>query len=346
MSAYFCYIKKQWKQLCWLGLLLGWASCQPTDSSGTLAHNNNSKRETSLKRVFLLNSYGFQTQSGRVLTGYIEDISRENRLQLTSYYMNAQKELSEREQRSRAAELLAEIEVFRPDVLILSGEPAARRLASPEFANVRVPLIVVGQEWEFDPSIFGARAHYTLVNPFPLTNFYAQIGSPSSFFQHVFVLGGENEANQRLVAHLEAWAKKNKQLISFQWVASQNAWELRFQEAQQAGNLLVLLSNEGIADWNGEQAEYIASQYTKQPSVALSSDLVACATFAYVPAARAQAVWAMQMAQALPKLSDADPRTARVEASDCQQLYQPHWLARFAWQPDSTWKAHTLSPVE
>ncbi len=294
------------------------AACQPAQQD---IQQNEPQKPVS--RIFYLQSYRYGHPLELPYTKTIEDSSRANRLKLTLYYLDARPTDSENLQLQRATEILNEIRIFAPEALIVAEDPAIERFITSYAPQLSMPIIMTGIDWSTENYEFESPTVATMVERPPVDSLFQQTGILPDSIHHVFVMGGLSKENLRAQKTLNQWATRHQKDVSYHWVTTQNEWEIAFQEGQHAGNLVLLLSEVGISNWDATRSAFTASQYLTEPTVGLTRSMIPCAAISYAPSQTKQATWAMEIALSVNKLRNTLPE-------------QPHYA------PYETWHYPTL----
>lgn len=157
----------------------------------------------------------------------------------------------------------AEIESFRPDVVIACDDNAAKYLIVPFYKDADLPFVFCGLNW--DASVYG----------FPYQNVTGMIEidlvdeilahlEPYAKGKRIGVIGADNESNHKSV---ENYRKQfGIEPLQSYFPASFAAWKQDFRRAQEAVDMLIVLSHVGINDWDEADAKAFVETHGKIPS--------------------------------------------------------------------------------
>ncbi|HWQ95939.1 MAG TPA: ABC transporter substrate binding protein [Candidatus Methylomirabilis sp.] len=218
------------------------------------------------KKVLYIDSYhaGYEWSDG--VTRGIENIFNNTGIELKILRMDTKR--NDTEQFGKQAGLMARsvIEEFRPDVVIISDDPAFKYLLMPYYRDAALPFVFCGINW--DASIYGA----------PYNNTAGMI--EVSLTPKLITFLKEYSRGERLgfIAGNTSTDKKNAHYYNKLYnitftkkyhVNTFEEWKKSFRSLQEEVDILILENNAGIINWNDREAEAFVLENTKIPAGAI-----------------------------------------------------------------------------
>ena len=301
-----------------LALLL--LAVEPPDVCRAAAGNSSPGRA---RRVLYVNSYhpGY-AWSDREQSG-AEAVLRAAGANLRVAYMDTKRKPGDGSARAAAERVLAEIEQFKPEVIIAADDNAQRWLVAPHLKNGPIPVVFCGVNWDAD-----------------------EYGYPTNFVTGML----EVEAVPTLVGHLRRYAAGNR--IGFladdseserkifanynrrffdgrlapYFVATLAQFKAAFLRAQEETDMVILDNNAAIADWDDTEARNFVLQYGRKPSGATMDYMAGYALFTVSKVPEEQGQWAAR--KALDILAGVPPMAIAVSWNEQSRLIVNLEIAR------------------
>jgi ABC-type uncharacterized transport system substrate-binding protein len=207
--------------------------------------------------------------------------------------MDAKRNPSEESIQSAAMKVKAEIEAFKPDVVITADDIAQKYVVVPYLKGTSLPVVFCGVNW--DASIYG----------FPTSNVTGMV---------------EVELPDRLVEHLKTFAKGNRigyltvdseterkvakiynerffgGQMKVYWVKTWDEFKAAYVRAQGEVDILFLGNNAGADRWEQAEAEKFTLENAKIPSGTINSWMAPYAMITLAKIADEQGEWSGQAA--------------------------------------------------
>lgn len=247
------------------GLAVGWkytgisvpSQAQPSPSVST-----SSKLPHEGKKVLYIDSYheGYDWSDG--ITRGIMKTFEGTGVELRVFRMDTKRNTTEEFKKAVSVKAKAEIDAFRPDVLIVSDDNAFKYIVVEYYKNAALPVVFSGLNW--DAGLYGA--------PFANTTGMVEVSlTPEIIVKlkeyakgtRVGFLSASNETEQK---NLDYYQKLfNIKFSKSYLVTTMAEWKTAFTKLQTESDVLIFENNAGIADWSDEEAEAHALKYTKIP---------------------------------------------------------------------------------
>lgn len=218
------------------------------------------------KKILYIDSYhvGYEWSDG--VTRGIENILNGTGVELSILRMDTKRNDTEEFGKKAGLRAKSVIEDFKPDVVIISDDPAFKYLLMPYYRDAALPFVFCAVNW--DASIYGA----------PYNNTAGMIEVDST--PKLITLLNEYSKGERVgaIAGNTSTDKKNiqyyKKLYNINFTKTYHVdtfeeWEQTFLKLQEEVDMLILVNNAGIKGWNDLEAEAFVLENTKIPAGAI-----------------------------------------------------------------------------
>jgi hypothetical protein len=218
------------------------------------------------KRILYIDSYhaGYEWSDG--VTRGIENILNGTGVELKILRMDTKR--NDTEEFGKKAGLIAKsvIEEFKPDVVIISDDPAFKYLLMPYYRDAALPFVFCGINW--DASVYGAPYKNTAgMIEVDLTPKLISLLKEYSRGERVGSIAGNTSTDKKNVQYYKKLYNIN--FTKTYHVNTFEEWKLSFLKLQEEVDVLILVNNAGITDWNDLEAEAFVLENTKIPAGAI-----------------------------------------------------------------------------
>ena len=156
----------------------------------------------------------------------------------------------------------AEIESFKPDVLIVSDDNAFKYVVVPYYKDAKLPIVFCGLNW--DAGLYGAP--YTNTTGMVEVSLTLQIIEHLKEYAHGTRLGYLSADNETERKNLVYYEKLFGLVFSKTYfVKTMAEWKEAFTKLQTESDVLIFENSAGISDWSDADAEAYALAHTKIP---------------------------------------------------------------------------------
>lgn len=196
-----------------------------------------------------------------------------------------------------SAEAKATIESWKPDVVIVSDDPAIKGIYAPFFKDKDVPFVFCGVNW--DASAYGVPAKNItgMLEVCPVKELLAEMNK----LKAGKTVGYLSADSLTPVKDLENVSKILGMKLESVTAKDFAAWKQGFLDLQSKVDLLLIGANAGISDWNEPEAQKFVEQNAKVVSGAWHDFLNGLALVSYNKLASEQGEWAAQTAIKIAK---------------------------------------------
>jgi ABC-type uncharacterized transport system substrate-binding protein len=218
------------------------------------------------KKVLYVDSYhaGYEWSDG--VTRGIENILNGTGVELKILRMDTKR--NDTEEFGKKAGLIAKsaIDDFKPDVVIISDDPAFKYLLMPYYRDAALPFVFCGINW--DASVYGAPYNNTAgmieVDLAPkLITFLKEY----SRGERIGFIAGNTSTDKKNAQYYEKLY--NITFTKTYHVNTFEEWKQSFLSLQEEVDVLILVNNAGITNWNDREAELFVLENTKIPAGAV-----------------------------------------------------------------------------
>jgi ABC-type uncharacterized transport system substrate-binding protein len=214
------------------------------------------------KKILLVDSYheGYAWSDGVVLGA--KTALKDKGLNLKVVHMDTQRNTDEAFKQEAALKVKAEIEAFKPNVVIASDDSAAKYLVSKYYKDAKLPFVFCGLNW--DASVYGM--------PYSNVTGMVEVSSVMELIDHL-----KNYAKGKRVGVVAAdvftqhkeeeyYRKLFKLEVVAQYAKTMAGWKKAITDVQGRVDILIIGNSAGIEDWNGDEAMQFLLSNTRVPS--------------------------------------------------------------------------------
>lgn len=244
-------------------------------------------------RILLVNSYhqGYDWSDG--IEAGVRQVLQGSGVELKVFYMDTKRKTSQQEKVQAGASALEVIKTYKPDVVIAADDNAQQLLVVPYLLGTSLPVVFCGVNW--DASEYG----------YPASNVTGML---------------EVEAAEVLKAHLRHVAKGDRlgfvsddtvsERRTADWYnilffnGSMKTWfcstfeefKSSLLQAQQESDMILLLNNAAVKDWDDDQALRFLLENMRIPTGSVNRHMADFVLFAMLKMPEEQGEWAANAA--------------------------------------------------
>jgi ABC-type uncharacterized transport system substrate-binding protein len=253
----------------WITLLLSSVLTACGTSSAAEAGSSDVERANyNGKKIVWVDSYhqGYEWSDG--LEAGLKDVLDDSGVELKVIRMDTKRNSDEAFGQEAATQAKAEIETFKPDVVIATDDNAQKFLIEPYYKDTDLPVIFAGVNW--DASVYGypARNVTGMVEvelPVQLVNHLKKYTQG----EKIGYLSVDNETQRKIVRIYEdRFFDDQMQVI---WANSWEEFKEGFLKLQDQTDMVIISNNAGIDDWNQAEASAFFTENTKIPTGSIYS---------------------------------------------------------------------------
>jgi ABC-type uncharacterized transport system substrate-binding protein len=232
-------------------------------------------------------------------------------IELRILHLDTKRNPSEEFKQQAALSAKAEIEAFRPDVVIACDDNASKYLVMPFYKDADLPFVFCGVNW--DASVYGyPYANVTGMIEIDLVDQILKNLKTYARGERIGFIGADNESERQTM-------KNQRKVFGIDFAqtyfpADFAAWKADFSRAQDEVDMLIIGSHVGIEGWNEAKAVAFAEANTRIPVGTPNDWEMPYALLGITKVAQEQGIWAAQTA--LKILGGAKPSEIPVTANE------------------------------
>ena len=213
------------------------------------------------KKVLFIDSYhvGYPWSDGE-LQGVKSIIG--DKYDMKVIHMDTKRNASAEAKKKAGEEARAEIDSWKPDVVITADDNAAKLVIVPFYMDSDIPFVFCGINWDASSYGFPSR---NVTGVLEVSVIKPLLDSIQKFAKgtRVGFIGNDNETDRKEADNL---IKLGVQFSSVKFVKTFDEWKMEYSKLQDETDMLIFINNAGISDWNDAEAVKFTRQNTKIPS--------------------------------------------------------------------------------
>lgn len=275
------------------------------------------------KRILYINAYhqGYPWSDG--ISEAIQGVLKNRGVELKIAYMDTKRRTTDESKRVAALRMKAQIESFKPDVVITSDDDPARYLIVPYFKDDVLPFVFCGINW--DTSAYG----------FPYQNVTGmlEISRLDEIIHHlqryakgkrVGFLSGEGFSERKEQEGYEKHLNFHFERVYF--VDNFDDWKQQLLSLQNEVDEIILENPKTIAGWDDQEAQRFIEKNIKVPTGGAHAWLAPLVLLGIVKDPKEQGNWAANTA--LKILAGTSPQNIPISKNQHDVIYLNQKLAR------------------
>jgi ABC-type uncharacterized transport system substrate-binding protein len=215
------------------------------------------------KRVLHIDSYHRGNEWNDRIANAVRDTLAGTGVELKTIHLDTKRKPSEAQKRASALQAKEVIETFKPDVVTISDDDAAKYLLMPYYKDADLPFVFCGLNW--DASAYGLPyvnvTGMVEVSPIPqiirLLRGYAR-------GDRVGYLAEDTETKRKEIEYHEKLFGIHYEKTYF--VQTFDQWKQAFLQAQGEVDMLVNFGIAAVANWDDKAAQEWAELHTEIPT--------------------------------------------------------------------------------
>jgi ABC-type uncharacterized transport system substrate-binding protein len=215
------------------------------------------------KKVFWVDSYhlGYEWSDGLEKT--LENSFKDTGIELKSIHLDTKRNVSEEFGQAAGLKAKAEIDSFRPDVVIATDDNAQKYVVVPFLKDTDIPVVFIGINWDAAPYGYPAKNVTGMVEvelPVQLVNHLKQYAKND----RIGYVAADVETERVVVSiYNERFFNGN---LNIYWAKSFAEFKQGFLKLQKESDIIFVSNNAGINDWNEAEAIKFFTENTTVPT--------------------------------------------------------------------------------
>ena len=253
------------------------------------------------KKVLFIDSYheGYAWSDG--ITRGVQSTLEGTGVNLKVIRMDTKRNTSDDFKKKAALKAKAEIEAFKPDVVIAADDNASKFLVEPYYKNAQLPFVFCGVNW--DAAVYGYpyRNATGMVEVTPIPQIIDQLkpyarGSRLGMIAPDILTAKKEAANYKSIFGYD--------VVTY-YAKDMEDWKKGFLELQNQVDMIIVASDGGLYNDKADELRAFVKNNTKIPTGAAYDFMAPLALISYGKVAEEQGAWSAQTA--LKILGGASP---------------------------------------
>lgn len=215
--------------------------------------------------------------------------------QVRQFDMDTKRRKSLKEIQASALAAKAEIEAWRPDVVIAADDNASKFLIQPFYKDADLPFVFCGVNWTAEAYGFPYSNVTGMIEVAPVDAIFEAANELGSGRGRAFFLGADTLSASKNLERYRAAAAAHRYALDHIQVADADAWLAAFKRAQDY-DLVILGQATGLIGWDRERILNAVRSSTRTLTVANGPSMVSFVAIAFKQVAQEQGEWAGQAA--------------------------------------------------
>lgn len=253
------------------------------------------------KKILYVGSYhtGYPWSDG--IASGVESTLEHTGVELKRIEMDTKRNTSEAFKESAALNVKAEIESFKPDVVIACDDNAAKYLIMPYYRNADLPFVFCGLNWNTTVYGFPYDNVTGMVEISMMPQVIKQLGKYARGNRIGFLGDDTLTSRKNLQNHVDILNIKYDQIYL---AKSFEEWKTMYMGLQGQVDMAILINNAGISNWDNEKAIEFVDKNTKIPTGTNNTWMMVFSLLGIIKMPEEQGQWS---AQAALKILDGTP---------------------------------------
>lgn len=268
------------------------------------------------KRVLYVNAYhqGYPWSDG--ISNAIQQVLQAKGIELKIAYMDTKRRATDESKRVSALRIKAQIESFKPDVVITSDDDPAKYLIVPYFKDEELPFVFCGVNW--DASLYGF-PYQNVTGVLEVSHLDRAIPllQPHIRGKRIGFLAGDGFSERRLQEGYEKYLHFKFEQVYF--AGNFEEWKQHYLALQTQVDILVIETASTVFGWNEQEAKSFIEQQIKIPIIGAHQWLAPLMVLGIMKSSQEQGELAAQMV--LKILAGTNPKDIPIVANQHDQLY-------------------------
>lgn len=288
-----------------------------------LCHQSLAEPHLTGKRVLYVNAYhqGYPWSDG--ISTAIQRVLQAKGIELKIVYMDTKRRITDESKRVSALRIKAQIEHFKPDLVITSDDDPAQYLILPYFKDENLPFVFCGVNW--DASLYGF-PYQNVTGILEVSHLDQAISllKPHVQGKRLGFISGDGFSERRLQEGYEKYLHFKFEQVYF--AGNFEEWKQHYLALQTQVDILVIETASTVLGWNEQEAKSFIEQQIKIPIIAAHDWLAPLTVLGIMKNSQEQGELAAEMA--LKILAGENPKDIPITTNQHDRLYINQNLAK------------------
>ncbi len=174
--------------------------------------------------------------------------------EITMFEMDSKHQKDEASIRQAALKAKQLIDDLQPDVVIASDDNASKYLIVPYYKDAAIPFVFCGVNWTVEQYGYPFANVTGMIEVAAIEPMFEKAAAITGKIRNAFYIGADTLTESKNLQRFQAAAKQSNISISSRLVSTMAEWIDAYKQAQQA-DLIIVGSNAGISDWDGDAVQ-------------------------------------------------------------------------------------------
>lgn len=249
------------------------------------------------KTILYINSYQAGYPSSDQVKLAIEDGVKKSGDSLITIYMDCKRNTSAVHGRSKADSIMQQINLLRPDGIIVSDDDAVKYLVQPYLMNSSYPVVFCGVNWDCSQYGLPAKNVTGVLEVLPLRELLGVMKKMKPNMKKMAVLSENTVSEQNNKQILDTLYRNCGFMPDYFLVDNFEQWKNAFVKLNRQYDLIYMPTNGAIKNWDKDQAKAFVKKHTQKPTITCDDFMMPYCAFGLTKVAYEQGERAIEMMQ-------------------------------------------------
>ncbi len=225
----------------------------------------------------------------------INKVLESKEVEMKTFFMDSKQKSSEIEIAESVQKSLAEIEEFKPDLLLVSDDNAVKYIIQPYFNNKNIPVVFCGVNWSAEQYELGKNVT-GMLEVLPLQELLKTVVSNYPDSKNLVVLSENSLSEQNNKTILDTLYRNLGLEPTYMLADNFEEWKKMFAEANRSADIIYMPTNGAIKGWDDAKAKKITEESLQIPAITCDDFMMPYVVFGLTKVASEQGEWAANRA--------------------------------------------------
>ena len=248
-------------------------------------------KENEKKIVTYINSFHRgHPSSDDIMDGIIENFPSDS-FEINTYFMDTKRNPSSEYMKNRASQLFDSIMEIEPDILLISDDNAIKYIVQPHLEELTMPIVFCGVNWTDDEYDLPPNKVTGMLEILPVADMIITMRSYYPSMNKLLFLSENTTTSRKEKQLLDTLFNRVGVAVTHELVDNFDQWKVKFQEANQAYDIIYLPTHGAIKGWSHEEAVGFINKHIQVPVVTTEDFMMPYAVFGLTKVAKEQGIW-------------------------------------------------------
>lgn len=258
-----------------------------------------SQQGAETKKVIYINSYHRgHPSSDEIMDAVLQRFSSDS-FNIRSYYMDTKRHPDIAYIQNITAQLFDSIQLYQPDILIVSDDNAVKYIVKPNIDQLAMPIVFCGVNGS-DKAYH--LPHEKVTGMLEVLPVFETVTALKKYYPqsiNILVLTENTTTSRKEQVMLDTSLTRLGMTVDHVLVDEFEQWKDAFVEANNQYDMIYMVTHGAIAHWNHEEAIALLDEHLKVPVITCEDFMMPYAVFGLTKVASEQGIWAAEAARAI-----------------------------------------------